>query len=116
MSFVTSFLNTVPPKLAPWSTDEEPLYSGDFYQLNCAVTHGDFPINITWLFNDRPLSYMNGVTVLMQGKRSSSLSIDSVSGQHAGNYTCIGSNVAGSVSHTASLTVKGLFFKQLSFF
>lgn len=88
---------------------DEPLHLGDFYQLNCAIVHGDFPFNITWLFNNEAIHNLHGVTILMQSKRSSSLNIDSVSGMHAGNYSCIGSNTAGSASATTILSVIGLF-------
>lgn len=98
----------MPPKLAPFAIGDEPLHLGDFFQLNCAVIHGDYPYNITWLFNDERIHDMDGVTVLMN-KRSSSLNIDSVSGLHAGNYSCIGANRAGKVSATTTLSVIGLF-------
>lgn len=99
----------VPPKLAPFAIADEPLHLGDFFQLTCAVIHGDFPYNMTWLFNERPISYSSGVSILMVGKRSSSLNIDSVSGQHAGKYSCIGKNIAGSASISTSLSIRGLF-------
>lgn len=46
------------------------------------------------------------------GKRLSVLNIDSVNGHHAGNYTCVASNLASAVNHTALLIVNGI----LSFF
>lgn len=97
----------VPPKLAPFAIADEPLYLGDFFQLNCAVVHGDFPYNITWYFNDRPIIYVDGVSILMNGKRSSSLNVDSVAGQHAGNYTCVASNIGGSTYITTTLSIRG---------
>lgn len=99
---------TVPPKLAPFAISDEPLHLGDYFQLTCAVVHGDFPYNITWYFNDEPIIYVDGITILMHGKRSSSLNIESVSGQHAGNYTCIGSNIAGSANVATTLSIRGL--------
>lgn len=99
---------SVPPKLAPFAVNDDPLHLGDFFQLNCAVIHGDFPYNITWLFNEQPVNYLSGVSILMVGKRSSSLNIDSVSGQHAGNYSCIGSNTAGTAVISTSLSIRGL--------
>lgn len=106
----------VPPKLAPFAIADEPLHLGDFFQLNCAVIHGDFPYNITWLFNEQPVSYLNDVSILMNGKRSSSLNIDSVSGHHAGNYSCIGSNVAGTAIISTALSIRGLFAQRKFFF
>lgn len=98
----------VPPKLAPFAISDEPLHLGDYFQLTCAVVHGDFPYNITWYFNNEPITYVDGISILMHGKRSSSLNIDSVSGQHAGNYTCIGSNIAGSANVATTLSIRGL--------
>lgn len=95
--------------MAPFAIPDEPLHLGDFFQLNCAVVHGDFPYNITWLFNEQPIYNLDGASILMQNKRSSSLNIDSVSGQHAGNYSCFGSNLAGSASVTTTLSIRGLF-------
>lgn len=99
----------VPPKLVPFAITDEPLHLGDFFQLTCAVVHGDFPYNISWYFNDQPINYIDGISILMHGKRSSSLNIESVSDQHAGNYTCIGSNIAGSASVATTLSIRGLF-------
>lgn len=101
-------LFTVPPKLAPFAISDEPLHLGDYFQLTCAVVHGDFPYNITWYFNDEPITYIDGVTILMHGKRSSSLNIDSVSGAHSGNYSCVGSNLAGRASIMTTLSIRGL--------
>lgn len=97
------------PKLAPFAISDDPLYLGDYFQLTCAVVHGDAPYNITWYFNDRLVSNDDSVSILMHGKRSSSLNIESVAGQHAGNYTCIGSNTAGSTSVSTTLSIRGLF-------
>lgn len=104
----TVILLTVPPKLAPFATNDEPLHLGDYFQLTCAVVHGDFPYNITWYFNDEPITYFDGVSILMHGKRSSSLNIESVSAQHSGNYSCKGSNRAGQASITSTLSIRGL--------
>lgn len=44
------------------------------------------------------------------GKKTSLLSIDSLSEEHAGNYTCVAQNKAGSSSHLSQLIVKGICF------
>ncbi|KAL9920274.1 Down syndrome cell adhesion molecule 1 isoform 6-T6 [Glossina fuscipes fuscipes] len=97
----------VPPKLAPLpSSGDSPLYVGDYFQLNCAVVHGDAPFNITWFYNDEPVNKLDGITILMQSKRSSSLNIESVRGEHAGKYTCMGANRAGATEVFTHLIVK----------
>lgn len=67
---------------------------------------GDFPIDIEWRLNGDPLDDSR-VSIGKMGKRLSILNIDSVSGYHAGNYTCIASNLAGSVEHSSRLIVNG---------
>lgn len=101
-------LFSVPPKLAPFAISDEPLHLGDYFQLTCAVVHGDFPYNITWYFNDEPITYIDGVTILMHGKRSSSLNIESVSAAHPGNYSCVSSSIAGRASISTTLSIRGL--------
>lgn len=41
------------------------------------------------------------------GKKTSVLNIDSVDEQHAGNFTCMASNSAGTSTYTTKLVVKG---------
>lgn len=76
----------------------------------CAITHGDIPIEITWSHNGKILPEVgdsdSGLT-LVNTKKSSVLSIDSISGEHAGNYTCTGTNRAGTDSLTTELLVNG---------
>jgi len=73
------------------------------------VVHGDAPFNITWYYNGEPAGDLPGVTILMHGRRSSSLNIESVGGDHAGNYACKGANRAGETLAETTLSVKGLF-------
>jgi hypothetical protein len=75
----------------------------------CAVTKGDFPITITWKFNNRFVNDIPGVTVSQINKRISTISIDSVEALHSGNFTCIAVNKAGSVSYSAVLNVNGIW-------
>nr|XP_017031939.1 Down syndrome cell adhesion molecule-like protein Dscam2 isoform X43 [Drosophila kikkawai] len=95
----------VPPKLAPLPVNS-PLYVGDYYQLTCAVVHGDAPFNITWYYNGESAGDLPGVTILMHGKRSSSLNIENVAGDHAGTYSCKGANRAGETTAETHLSIK----------
>lgn len=78
--------------------------------MTCAFIHGDLPIEISWSHNGRILSALddndNSLT-LVNSKRSSALNIDSISGEHAGNYTCTGVNRAGTESLSTQLFVNG---------
>lgn len=78
----------------------------EYFQIYCTAIHGDFPITFTWLFGNRSLYGSENVRIEYT-KRSSTLSIESVGGEHAGNYTCVASNRAGSEKSTTELIVKG---------
>lgn len=67
---------------------------------------------IQWLLNNKTLDRVPGVSLSKIGKRINVLAIESVSGQHAGNYTCLAKNVAGMAVHSATLIVNGLFSEK----
>lgn len=96
--------------------------------VQCAVIKGDLPVDIVWSFNGVPINMdmHNGgliidrninnpqqqqehrdLVVRKSGSRASTLTIESVAARHAGIYSCSASNVAGSASHSADLTVNG---------
>ncbi|CAA9996842.1 unnamed protein product, partial [Nesidiocoris tenuis] len=84
---------------------EDPLEANEFVTVTCSVLKGDFPLNISWAFNNESLSSSDEVTITKTGKRMSVLVIESVKGHHAGTYSCIGLNDAGSDVHSADLLV-----------
>lgn len=65
-------------------------------------------MTVTWLLNNRPAEMMSDISISKIGKRISILSIESVAGHHAGNYSCTVKNVAGKAVHSAALIVNGL--------
>lgn len=77
--------------------------------VTCAVIKGDFPINITWSLNGRPVKEIGGISVFRNNKRISQLSVDVVKEKHAGIYDCDAANPAGRVSHSAHLQVNGIY-------
>ncbi|XP_050461791.1 cell adhesion molecule Dscam2 isoform X33 [Cataglyphis hispanica] len=96
----------VSPQIAPISFGEEPVNAGDLVSVQCVVTKGDSPLEITWTFDGRPIqSYHSDVIVSDTGKRVKQLTIESVAARHAGEYTCVASNAAGSISHSVTLDV-----------
>nr|CAD7199658.1 unnamed protein product [Timema douglasi] len=95
----------VPPKLSPFTFGEDVFHSGQSATLQCTFTDGDLPIDIVWTLNGERLSRDSEVSASKVGRRSSVLSIDSVRGSHAGNYTCVGKNAAGVATYTAVLVV-----------
>lgn len=66
-------------------------------------------MTITWLLNNRSVETFGDISISKIGKRINVLSIESVAGHHAGNYSCRAKNVAGMTEHSALLTVNGLF-------
>lgn len=98
-----------PPKIGPFDFGDGPLNYGEPTSAVCTILGGDLPMNITWLLNGYPIDLDIGITVGSMGKRTHILNIDSVSQNHAGNYTCSALNKAGIAQHTAELIVNGLF-------
>ncbi|XP_031640132.1 Down syndrome cell adhesion molecule-like protein Dscam2 isoform X21 [Contarinia nasturtii] len=95
----------VMPVIVPFSLGDKPAHMDQFLSLSCAISDGDLPLNIFWTFNNQPITPDMDVNVSKLGKRSSVLTIDSVSGHHIGNYTCFCSNNAGSANYTTELKV-----------
>lgn len=87
---------------------DEPYQEGESVDIQCSVSTGDIPINITWWFEGKLLTSTDDVTIANIGRRASALSIDQVSWKHVGKYTCIGKNRAGLASHSSVLLVNGL--------
>lgn len=79
---------------------------GDSVSIQCNVPSGDLPIGIRWYFNGATINDPS-VVVTNVGKRSKVLTIDSVTGWHAGNYSCEASNKPEVVHFTAELFVNG---------
>lgn len=105
--FLYPFL--VAPRITPFVFEGNPVQSEEYVTIQCTVGVGDMPLNISWLFNGQVVTTFLGISVTSVGKRSSSLTLESVSYENAGNYTCRGENRAGRSEYTASLLVNGLF-------
>ncbi|KAK0078522.1 hypothetical protein PV326_009304, partial [Microctonus aethiopoides] len=96
----------VAPQILPLSFGDEPVNAGDLASIQCAVSKGDFPLDITWMFDGHTIgSERLDIVVANSGKRVKQLTIDAVAARHAGEYTCIASNIAGTSSHSAILDV-----------
>ena len=100
---------SVGPQLLPIAFNAEVANSGDSVSVPCSILKGDMPMDISWAFNGVPIDTSKdaSITVTRISKHLSTLSIDGVSARHAGEYACSASNLAGSVSRSATLTVNG---------
>lgn len=107
---LTVFYQTVIvlPKLLPFTFGDEPSFLGESTIVQCSVSAGDMPVQFTWFRNGQPLVDDGNHKIGSFGKKTSVLSIDSLSEEHAGHYTCVAHNRAGMSSVQAELSVKGI--------
>lgn len=97
----------VPPKIVPFNFGDEPVNYEESVTVTCTVSLGDLPIDIEWLVNGYAINAFSGISVYKNGKKSSTLAIDSANAQHAGNYTCVAKNKAAAVSYSSDLIING---------
>lgn len=90
-----------------FSFGEEPLNAGDTASVQCVITKGDSPLDIAFMFQGQVIEPSDDIVISLSGKRAKQLTIESVKAKHAGEYTCIVSNFAGSTTRSAALTVNG---------
>lgn len=96
------------PQIMPFGFGEDSANAGDFITAQCAVMKGDSPIAISWQFNNTDIVSNDGIMISMRGRRISDMTIEAVRAEHSGAYTCVASNAAGLVNHTAYLHVNGI--------
>ncbi|XP_042327205.1 Down syndrome cell adhesion molecule-like protein 1 isoform X4 [Sceloporus undulatus] len=93
----------VPPLIQPF--EFPPASIGQLLYIPCVVSSGDMPIRITWRKDGQVIISGSGVTIESK-EFMSSLQISSVSLKHNGNYTCIATNDAATVSRERQLIVR----------
>ena len=96
-----------PPDMVPVTFGRDLFDEGTFAQAVCTITAGDEPLQIRWSFHGHSISSDQGISTTNIGSRTSILMIQNVGHRHRGNYTCLASNKAGNISHTAELRVNG---------
>ncbi|CAH0555675.1 unnamed protein product [Brassicogethes aeneus] len=85
--------------------EDLPLVS-DSVSVQCAISNGDMPVKFSWMLNGKPIYNDEKFTIGSFGKKVSVLSIDNLSEEHIGNYTCLAANRAGISSYSAELLIK----------
>ena len=83
--------------------------------LTCTITKSDLPIEFKWLHNNISLNEGDGISIGSVGKKMSSLVIENIQEYHIGQYTCIATNKAGTIAHSADLHVDGIIDLKLIF-
>lgn len=97
----------VPPQLVPFTFGDEASNSGDSQAIQCMAMKGDLPIEISWWLDEKPIEDGSGITVLKVSPRLSSLSIDSISYEHRGQFKCVARNKGGHAEYATELKVNG---------
>lgn len=104
--FITIII-LVLPQITPFSFGDEAINAGESTYLTCSVHKGDLPIDISWLHNNISIGYIEGVIITKNGKRASTITIDSIQEEHSGLYTCMAENKAGTDKQFATVKVNG---------
>lgn len=80
----------------------------DSTATQCMVSKGDLPMKITWYLNDHEIhNDYEAIQLTRVAAKLSTLRIDSLNGNHRGNYTCKVENKAGSAKFSAELKING---------
>lgn len=99
-------LPPVPPLIQPFDIPSTSV--GKLMYIACVVSSGDMPIRITWHKDGQLIVPGSASGVAIETKEfMSSLQISKVTLKHNGNYTCIASNAAATVSWERQLIVTG---------
>ncbi|XP_053986908.1 cell adhesion molecule Dscam2 isoform X2 [Hylaeus volcanicus] len=93
-----------PPVMSPFSFPAN-LQEGSRAQVTCSVTSGDLPIYFSWLKDGEPLPSSLRIEDRV-AEFFSLLVFKELSSRHSGKYTCVATNSAAKVNHTAELLVK----------
>ncbi|KOX68634.1 Down syndrome cell adhesion molecule-like protein Dscam2 [Melipona quadrifasciata] len=93
-----------PPVMSPFNFPPN-LQEGSRAQVTCTVTSGDLPIYFSWLKDGEPLPSSLRIEERV-AEFFSLLVFKELSSRHSGKYTCVATNSAAKVNHTAELLVK----------
>lgn len=76
--------------------------------VSCLIHSGDLPITFLWLLNGVPITdQVKGLSIAQNNRKLNVLSIEYVTYEHMGNYTCMANNTASTSSYSALLSVNG---------
>jgi len=78
---------------------------GSSTTIVCAVSSGLKPFEFSWMKDGKSLTSSN--IEISQTKSSSTIDIDPIKSEDAGEYKCVVKNAMGSVFHSAKLVIEG---------
>lgn len=88
-------------------SDSAVVNAGERLALQCAVIKGGLPLSVVWLKDGLPISTNGGISVKLINDFTATLTVESLTGQHAGRYTCLASNPGGKAQATVQVVVQG---------
>ncbi|RWS31663.1 Down syndrome cell adhesion molecule-like protein, partial [Leptotrombidium deliense] len=96
----------VAPLISPFNAPPN-LREGMRSMLTCSVLEGDAPFQISWFKDGRRVERGNSnIKLSSTDEFSSTLTINKVSFEDNGNYTCVVMNTAASTNYTVNMLVK----------
>lgn len=95
------------PQIHHFDFGSEPVNVGDTVSVQCTILKGDSPLNFTWKSNNRTIDSGQGISIINM-KRVSVITMESVHAKHSGTYECIATNIAGYSSYSAELNINGI--------
>ena len=100
----------MPPALQPPGSPHRSLQAGQRVSVLCSLVQGDEPVVLAWQKDGTDISDQSlpGVAI-NQVDHDSILRIQSLTAGHAGNYSCLASNAAGTAAISAVITVQGQY-------
>ena len=75
--------------------------------LQCAVIKGGLPLTLTWLKEGASVSNLAGLSVKLINDFTVSLTVETLSWQHSGHYTCWAQNEGGRAEASVAVIVQG---------
>ncbi|XP_039278210.1 Down syndrome cell adhesion molecule-like protein Dscam2 isoform X4 [Nilaparvata lugens] len=93
-----------PPQIQPFQFPDN-LQEGHRAQVSCTIISGDFPVDISWYKDGRPLTQEPDVQQQVH-QFVNALFFSKLGAHHSGHYTCIARNAAAQTNFTAKLIIK----------
>lgn len=104
------FVLLVRPQIGTIAFTDSPANSGEPVSATCTILKGDFPMKISWRHNNESIiNNQRDIVINKISKHMSVISIESAMADHAGQYTCMATNGAGTASQSTTLIVNGNF-------